>query len=338
MMQRRTFMTRSAAALTVAMASPRAWGNKIKQQTVVRYPDPAVETLDSRFDKYRQFNAAVERLWTGARWAEGPVWFGDGRYLLFSDIPNNRMLRWTEESGSVSIFRDPSNYTNGNTRDRLGRLISCEHDSRRVTRTEFDGTITVLIDRCQGKALNAPNDVVVHSNGGIWFTDPGYGILSDYEGHLDTFQLPANVYRLDPETREISVVADDFARPNGLCFSPDQKRLYIVDTGQPAGKPQPIRVFDVVDGKRLTNGRLFCDMAIGNGSDGIRCDVDGNVWAGSDDGVYVVAMDGKPIGRIRLPECCANLCFGGIKRNRLFMTASQSLYALYVNTKGAQVP
>jgi len=338
MMQRRTFMTRSAAALTAAVASPRAWGNKIEQQTVVRYPDPAVETLDPRFDKYRQFNAAVERLWTGARWAEGPVWFGDGRCLLFSDIPNNRIMRWTEDSGAVSVFRNPSNYTNGNTRDRQGRLISCEHDTRRVTRTELDGAITVLMDRYQGKRLNAPNDVVVHSNGGIWFTDPGYGILADYEGHLDSFELPTNVYRLDPESREATVVAADFARPNGLCFSPDEKQLYIVDTGQPAGKAQPIRVFDVADGKRLANGRLFCDMARGNGSDGIRCDMDGNIWAGSDDGVYVIAGDGKPIGRIRLPECCANLCFGGARRNRLFMTASQSLYSLYVNTRGAQVP
>lgn len=338
MMQRRTFMMRSAAAVTAAMAAPCAKGRENDHQALVRYPDPAIETLDPRFDKYRQFNAAVERLWTGARWAEGPVWFGDGRYLLFSDIPNNRILRWTEDSGGVSVFRNPSNYTNGNTRDRQGRLISCEHDSRRVTRTEIDGTITVLIDRYEGKRLNAPNDVVVHSNGSIWFTDPGYGILSDYEGHVDNFELPANVYRLDPEMREVTVVASDLARPNGLCFSPDEKRLYIVDTGQPRDKPQPIRVFDLVDGKRLANGRQFCDMAAGGGSDGIRCDVEGNVWAGAHDGVYVIAPDGKPIGKIALPEVCANLCFGGIKRNRLFMVASQSLYALYVNTRGAQVP
>ena len=250
-MQRRTFMTRSAAAVTAAVAAPWARGNGKDLQTIVRYPDPAIETLDPRFEKYRQFNAAVERLWTGARWAEGPVWFGDGRYLLFSDIPNNRIMRWTEENGAVSIFRNPSNYANGNTRDRQGRLISCEHDSRRVTRTELDGAITVLIDRYQGKRLNAPNDLVVHSNGGIWFTDPGYGILSDYEGHLDTFELPANIYRLDPESREATVVAGDFTRPNGLCFSPDEKQLYIVDTGQPSGKPQPIRVFDVIDGHSL---------------------------------------------------------------------------------------
>lgn len=341
MMQRRTFMTRSAAALTAAVASPRAWGNKIEQQTVVRYPDPAVETLDSRFDKYRQFNAAVERLWTGARWAETPVWFGDGRYLLFSDIPNNRIMRWTEDSGAVSVFRNPSNYTNGNTRDRQGRLISCEHDSRRVTRTELDGTITVLIDRYQGKRLNSPNDVTVHSNGSIWFTDPSYGILSNYVGHVDKSELPTNVYRLDPATGDATVVVGDIPMPNGLCFSPDEKRLYIV--GQPPGKSEFTQVFDVVEGRKLANGRLFCDMGK-DGSDGIRCDVDGNVWAAAPgggeghDGVHIFAPDGKFIGQIRLPEACANLCFGGAKRNRLFMTASQSLYALYVNTQGAQVP
>ncbi len=337
-MQRRTFVTQSTAALTAAVIFLRVRSAKGDDQTVVRYPDPAIETLDPRFEKYSQFNAAVERLWTGARWAEGPVWSADGRYLLFSDIPNNRILRWTEESGAVSVFRSPSNYANGNTRDRQGRLISCEHDSRRVTRTELDGTVTVLIDRYQGKRLNAPNDVVVHSDGSVWFTDPGYGILSDYEGHIDSFELPANVYRLDPGNREVAVVASDFARPNGLCFSPDEKRLYIVDTGQPPGKAKPIRVFDLIEGKRLTNGRLFCDMAQGGGSDGIRCDVDGNVWAAAHEGVHVIATEGILIGKIRLPEVCANLCFGGIKRNRLFMAASQSLYSLYVNTRGAQVP
>jgi len=343
MMQRRAFLTRSAAAAAAVTAAPGSWGSERTDQSIVRYPDPAIVALDPRFDRYRQGNAAVERLWTGARWAEGPVWFGDGRYLLFSDIPNNRILRWTEETGEVSVFRNPSNYTNGNTRDRQGRLISCEHDSRRVTRTEYDGTITVLLGRYQGKRLNAPNDVVVHSDGSIWFTDPGYGILSDYEGHVDKFELPAAVYRLDPASGDVTVVASDFARPNGLCFSPDEKRLYIVDTGQPRGKPHPIRVFDVVDGRQLANGRMFCDMGAG-GSDGIRCDVDGNVWAaagwGGDgyDGVHVFAPDGQLIGKIRLPETCANLCFGGARRNRLFMAASQSLYAFYVNTQGAQVP
>jgi gluconolactonase len=307
------------------------------------YPDPSIVILDDRFVKYVQFNAAVERLWTGARWTEGPVWFGDGRYLLFSDIPNNVMLRWNEETGEVSKFRSPANYTNGNTRDRQGRLISCEHDSRRVTRTEHDGTVTPLLENYQGKKLNAPNDVVVHSNGSIWFTDPGYGILSNYEGHTDKFELPTNVYRLDPSNGEVTIVAGDFARPNGLCFSADEKLLYIADTGQPSDKPHPIRVFEVVNGKELKNGKVFCDMGKGS-ADGIRCDIDGNVWAsagwvGKDyDGVHIFAPDGKMIGKILLPEVCANLCFGGAKRNRLFMTASQSLYSLYVNTQGAQKP
>ncbi len=341
---RRDLLFRSAAGVATAVAAP--WTSARGQdqgQPPVRYPDPAVVALDPRFQKYRQGNAAVERLWTGARWAEGPVWFGDGRFLLFSDIPNNRILRWTEETGEVSVFRSPSNYTNGHTRDRQGRLISCEHDTRRVTRTEPDGTITVLIDRYQGKRLNAPNDVIVHSNASIWFTDPGYGILSNYEGHVDTFELPTSVYRLDPASREVIAVTSELARPNGLCFSPDEKRLYVVDTGQPPGKPYPIHVFDVVDGMKLENGRLFCDMGKG-GSDGIRCDVDGNVWAAAGwagegyDGVHVFAPDGKLIGQIRLPEICANLCFGGAKRDRLFMTASQSLYAVYVNAQGAQAP
>ena len=343
MMQRRTFLIQSAGAVATVLAGPSACGKKQGYQPLVRYPDPAIVTLNPRFEEYRQDNAAVERLWTGARWAEGPVWFGDGRFLLFSDIPNNRVLRWTEETGEVSVFRKPSNYANGHTRDRQGRLVSCEHDSRRVTRTELDGTITVLMDRYQGHRLNAPNDVVVHSNGSVWFTDPGYGILSNYEGHVDTLELPTNVYRLDPASAEATVVASDMARPNGLCFSPDEGRLYIVDTGQPAGRPQPIRVYDVVDGRTLAHGRVFCDMRPG-GSDGIRCDTDGNLWAaagwGGDgyDGVHIFAPDGKRIGQIRLPETCANLCFGGARRNRLFMAASQSLYALCVNSQGAQVP
>jgi gluconolactonase len=342
---RRTFLKTAATAVTGALIAPNLFASyryfpKLPQE---RYPDPSIVIIDKRFAKYRQFNAAVERLWTGARWAEGPVWFGDGKFLLFSDIPNNRILRWTEETGNISIFRSPSNNSNGNTRDRQGRLVTCEHDTRRVTRTEHDGTITVLIDKYQGKRLNAPNDVVVHSNGSIWFTDPGYGILSNYEGHIDKFELPTNVYRFDPSTGEVNVVTDSLARPNGLCFSPDEKLLYIIDSGQPANKPHPINVFDVIEGRKLSNGRLFCDMGKG-GSDGIRCDIDGNVWAtaGSGgegyDGVHIFAPDGKIIGKICLPEICANLCFGGEKRNRLFMTASQSLYSLYVNTQGAQMP
>ena len=332
-------------AATALALKPWALAEKQERKSLVVYPDPAVEVIDPRFTKYKVGNAAVERLYTGTRWAEGPVWCADGRYLLFSDIPNNRMLRWLEETGEVSVFRSPSNYSNGNCRDRQGRLITCEHDTRRVTRTEYDGTITVLMDRFQDKKLNAPNDLAVHSDGAIWFSDPGYCIMSNYEGHKAPFELPANVYRLDPKTGESTVVATDMDKPNGLCFSPDEKRLYIVDTGIPkrAGDPRPIRVYDVVDGVRLKNGRMFANMSPGS-SDGIRCDVDGNVWSAAGwagegyNGVHVFASDGTLIGKIHLPETCANLCFGGAKKNRLFMAASQSLYAIYVETQGAQTP
>jgi gluconolactonase len=344
-MQRRTFMSLTAGAATALAFEPWALAEEQERKNLVVYPDPAVEVLDPRFEKYRVGDAAVERLYTGMRWAEGPVWFADGRYLLFSDIPNNRMLRWLEETGEVSVFRSPSNYSNGNYRDRQGRLLTCEHDTRRVTRTEYDGTTTVMFDRFQDKKLNAPNDLAVHSDGAIWFSDPGYGIMSNYEGHKAPFELPANVYRLDPKTREATVVATDMDKPNGLCFSPDEKKLYIVDTGVPKhpSDPRPIRIYDVVDGVRLTNGRLFVNMAPGS-SDGIRCDVDGNVWSAAGwagegyNGVHVFAPDGTLIGKIHLPETCANLCFGGAKRNRLFMAASQSLYAIYVETQGTQMP
>lgn len=306
---------------------------------LVRYPDPAVESLDPRFDKYKLGSAAVERLWTGARWAEGPVYFGDGRYLLFSDIPNNRILRWSEDNGAVTVYRAPSNNCNGHTRDRQGRLITCEHDTQRVTRTEYDGRITVLADRYQGKKLNAPNDVVVTSDGAIWFTDPGYGILWEYEGHHDTPQLPNAVYRLNLSTGKLDKMVDDFDRPNGLCFSPDEKRLYIVDSGA----PKHIRVLDVSAKGALRNSRVFADMTPGL-ADGIRTDVDGNLWSSAAwggagyDGVHVFAPDGDLIGKIHLPEGCANLCFGGAKKNRLFMCGSQSLYSLYTDAKGAQWP
>ena len=331
--------------MTALALDPWARAKGVEQKPPVAYPDPAFEIVDPRFARYKVNNAAVERLYTGTRWAEGPVWFGDGRYLLFSDIPNNRMLRWLEDTGEVTVFRSPSNYSNGNFRDRQGRLLTCEHDSRRLTRTEHDGTITVLADHFQGKPFNAPNDLAVHSDGAIWFTDPGYGIMSNYEGHKAAFELPANVYRLDPNTRDLTVVASDMDKPNGICFSPDEKRLYIVDTGEPKhpGDPRPIRVYDIENGKQLKNGHLFANLAPGS-SDGIRCDVDGNVWSAagwgpdSFNGVHVFAPDGVLIGKIHLPETCANLCFGGAKKNRLFMAASQSLYAVYVGTEGAQVP
>jgi len=343
-MNRRTFINATAVSTTLAF-KPLALAQHQDQNRTVVYPDPAVEAVDPSFAKYKVPNAGVERLYTGTRWAEGPVWFGDGRYLLFSDIPNNRILRWLEDTGEISVFRSPSNYSNGNYRDRDGRLLTCEHDSRRLTRTEHDGAITVLLDRFQGKRLNAPNDLAVHSDGAIWFTDPGYGIMSNYEGHKAPFELPANVYRLEPKNREVTVVASDMDKPNGICFSPDEKKLYIVDTGIPknASDPRPIRVYDVEDGVRLKNGRMFVNMSPGL-SDGIRCDVDGNVWSAAGwagdgfNGVHVFAPDGKLIGKIHLPETCANVCFGGEKKNRLFMAASQSLYALYVNTEGAQTP
>lgn len=303
---------------------------------ITRYPDPALISVDGRFDAYKLGNAAVERLWTGARWSEGPVWFGDLRCLLFSDIPNDRMLRWDEFTGAVTVFRQPSHFSNGNTRDRQGRLVTCEHQARRVVRTEYDGRITVLADSYEGKRLNAPNDVVVAQDGAVWFTDPGYGILFDYEGGKAEFELPTRVYRMDPGSARLAVVAEEFDRPNGLCFSPDGNRLYVVDSGA----PQDIRVFDVVDGQRLRNGRRFHKMASGN-SDGIRCDVDGNLWAAAawcndeDLGVHCIAPDGELIGKIQLPEMCSNLCFGGPLKNRLFMTGSTSLYAVYLNARGA---
>ncbi|HET6182816.1 MAG TPA: SMP-30/gluconolactonase/LRE family protein [Acetobacteraceae bacterium] len=305
----------------------------------LRYPDARIERLDPRFT-YRQGNAGIERIASGFRWAEGPAFFPDLNCLIWSDIPNNRMMRWLAEDGHVSVFRAPANYANGNTRDREGRLITCEHETRRVTRTEHDGRITVLIDRYQGKRLNAPNDVVVARDGAVWFTDPGYGIDGPYEGHAAEPELGRNVYRLDPASGAASVVADDFARPNGLCFSPDERLLYIVDTGISHGGPSHIRVFEV-DGARLRNGRIFADDLAPGMSDGIRADRDGNIWSAfgwgdpKEDGVRCYAPDGALIGKIHLPEACANLCFGGVKRDRLFMCASTSVYALYLNVQGA---
>jgi gluconolactonase len=304
-----------------------------------RYPDPAVQVLDPSFNKYRLLLASVERLATGMRWCEGPVYFGDGRYLLFSDIPNNRIMRWDEETGNISVFRRPSNNANGNTRDRQGRLVTCEHDARRVTRTEYDGSITVLVDKFDGKPLNSPNDVVVKSDGSIWFTDPPFGILGNYEGHVAPQELPANVYRLDPKTGQATVAAADIKGPNGLAFSPDEKKIYIVAS---RATPREIHVYDVVgDGTKLANGRVLITAEEGGTPDGFRVDIDGNLWCGwgmgnaEQDGVKIFDATGKPIGFIALPERAANVCFGGPKRNRLFMAASHSVYSLYVNTQGA---
>jgi gluconolactonase len=305
----------------------------------IRYPDPAIRVLDRRFEKYVLGHAALERIAGCCRFTEGPVWFGDGRHLLWSDIPNDRILRWEEETGAVSVWRRPSNYANGNTRDRQGRLITCEMGAQRLTRTEYDGAVTVLADTFEGKRLTGPNDVVVKSDGSIWFSDNGAGIRGNYLGTKAEPELPFRVYRIDPTSGALTVAVDQAQqqRPNGLAFSPDERRLYVVDT---PGGDKTTYVYDVVDdGRRLANGRLFFN-AMPGWADGIRVDTDGNVWCGfsggeGEDGVAVFAPDGALIGRILLPERCANVCFGGRKRNRLFMAASQSVYALYVETQGA---
>ncbi len=291
---------------------------------------------DPRFNALVIPPAALEKLWTGGRWTEGPAWFGDSRTLLFSDIPNDRMLQWVEGLG-VREFRAPAHYSNGNTRDREGRLVSCEHGRRCVSRTETDGRVTVLVDRYQGKRLNSPNDLVVKSDGTIWFTDPSYGIDSDYEGLKAEGEIGAcNVYRFAPADASLTIVADDFVRPNGIAFAPDEQTLYVADssrTHDPEGK-RHIRAFDVIEGKRLTGGRLFTEVSPAF-PDGFRCDTTGNVWCSSGDGVQVFAPDGTRLGKIALPEQVSNLCFGGAKKNRLFITATTSLYSLYVNVKGA---
>jgi len=300
-----------------------------------RYPDPAIVSVDPSFDRYRIGLAKVERLATGMRWSEGPVWLGDMRALVWSDVPGNCMYRWDEETGATSVFRKPSHNGNGNTRDRQGRIITCEHLTRRVTRTEHDGKITVLADSFEGKPLNSPNDVVVKSDGSVWFTDPLFGILGFYEGHRAEPALPFNVYRIDAGG-SIRVAAQGINQPNGLAFSPDESILYIVES---RATPRKILAYDVMGGQALTNGRVFIDAGPGT-PDGFRVDVDGNLWCGWGmgeaglDGVHVFNPQGKLIGRIDLPERCANVCFGGVHRNRLFMAASTSLYSLYVNTQG----
>lgn len=276
----------------------------------------------------------VERLHTGVRKAEGPVYFAGGRYLVWSDIPNDQLLRWDETSGAVGVFRTASGYANGNTVDRQGRLITCEQGNRRVTRTEHDGSITVLADRYQGRRLNSPNDVVVRADGSIWFTDPSYGITSDYEGNKGDSELGGcYVYRLDP-TGDLRIVADDFCRPNGLAFSADEQRLYVVDTRQ---DPSHIRVFDVNDDGTLDGGTIFAECDFGR-FDGLRLDDTGRVWAAAWDGLHCFAPDGTLIGKLLLPEAVSNLTFGGPQRNHLFITASTSLYALRVTFNGARYP
>ena len=381
MNNRRSFLTQLASAAAATPLLARDWSGQVPE----RYPDPDVVALEPEFAQYIQGNAPIRRLHTGMLWAEGPAWNGSGNYLVWSDIPNNAQLRYLPEDGHVSVMRNNSGNSNGNTFDSHGRQISFEHANRRVVRYELDGKVTVLADRFDGKPLNAPNDGAVHPDGGIWFTDPGYGSMMDYEGNKGELHLKEAVYRIDP-SGEITKITEDLEKPNGLCFSPDYKKLYVVDTGS----PKNIRVYDV-DGKTVKNGKVFATNKgqladkvnvfglgehgqplrkyrhLGNGlttplgedgnfmnaklkddfsqckggSDGVRCDVDGNVWASAGwagdgfDGVHVFTPEGKLMGFIKLPETASNLCFGGPKRNRLFITASQSLYSLWVNTRGA---
>lgn len=312
--------------------SPRDWTGR----EPTPYPDPDLIALDNRFRRYVLFNTPIRRLHVGTLWAEGPAWNGVGRYLVWSDIPNNVQLRWIEDDGRVTAFRTPSGYSNGNTFDYQGRQLSAEHGGRRVVRYEPNGTITVIADNVGGKRLNSPNDVVVHPDGSVWFTDPPYGIRGNYEGRQAPQELKEAVYRVDPATSRVAMVTDEVGGPNGLCFSPDYRRLYVADTGT-----REVKVWDV-NGSRLGNGRRFAVLEVpGTGApsaaDGIRCDADGNIWAGARPGVLVIAPDGDRIGMIRLPELCANVCFGGPQRNRLFMTASQSLYAVHVGVAGAHI-
>lgn len=297
------------------------------------------EYYDQRFRSLTVPIARVEMLFDGCRWAEGPVWFADGGYLVWSDIPNNRMLRWTEGL-PVSVFRADANYSNGNTRDRQGRLVSCEHGGRRVTRTEPDGSITVIASHYGGKRLNSPNDVVVKSDGTIWFTDPSYGIMSDYEGYkAEPEQDGCHVYRFDPASGELARVADDFVKPNGLAFSPDETMLYVADSGfshDPAA-PHHIRRFKVGADNRLSGGEVFAEVSPGV-PDGFRFDSEGNLWTSTQDGVLCLGPSGDALGKIRIPTMVSNLAFGGPRRNRLFITATDRLFSVFVGVTGALKP
>jgi gluconolactonase len=299
------------------------------------------EIVDKRFMACVLFNVRAEKLFTGCRWAEGPAWFGGGRYLIWSDIPNDRMLRFDECDGRVSVFRQPSLNSNGNTVDREGRLVSAEHRGRRISRTEHEGRIITLADRWQGKRLNSPNDLVVKSDGSVWFTDPSYGIDWEYEGERAESEIGAcHVYRIDPASGEVAVAADDFEKPNGIAFSPDESRLYVVDTGisHREDGPRHIRVFEIdADGRTLRGGEVFASCEAGV-FDGLRVDTEGRVWTSTAEGVHCYLPSGDLIGKIRIPEVVANCTFGGAKKNRLFICGTTSLYSIFVNANGAQRP
>jgi len=343
---RRKFLSTTLLSTAFAPAIVSAQQNQLPPYTArdwsgntpLHYPDPDIHALDPRFRKYILFNTPIRRHYSGTLWAEGPAWNGSGRFLVWSDIPNNRQLRWIEEDGHVTEFRNPSGHSNGNTFDYEGRQLSCEHGGRRVVRYEHSGEVTVIADTHDGKRLNSPNDVIVHPDRSIWFTDPPYGIRGNYEGFQAESEVPTSIYRVDGSTGAITKLTDDIDGPNGLCFSPDYERLYVADTGS----GREIKAWDI-NGTALANGRTHASLTdpgtpgTPSAADGMRCDLDGNIWTGAVPGVQVIAPDGDVIGVIRLPERCANVCFGGTRRNRLFMTASQSLYSVYVGVQGAGI-